>query len=216
MPAPEVPRPEATSTFCRSYGPLVRRLLEARWRDSPMTGELEDAAQEVFVECLRPEGALSRVDPHRGGLSAMLFGVTRNVARRYEERAARRAGLAAGASAMLDGVTAREESMSLVLDREWARSLLRMAGDRMRDAARTGDDAAQQRVELLHLRFTQGVALAEVAERWGADPAAIHRAYARARSEFREHLRRVVSEHSVRAEEQLDDEVERVLRLLRG
>ena len=82
-------RVEATSSFSRNYLQVIRRLLEARWRGTPMHAELEDAIQEVFVECLRSDGPLSRIDPERGGVSGVLFGVTRNIARRFEERGTR-------------------------------------------------------------------------------------------------------------------------------
>lgn len=46
------------------------------------------------------------------------------------------------------------------------------------------------------------------------DADAVHRAYARARDEFRACLRRVVAFHSVRTEAELDDECRRLLALL--
>ena len=49
----------------------------------------EDAVQEVFVECFRRGGALEAVGAGRvPGFRAFLYGVIRNVARRFESRPA--------------------------------------------------------------------------------------------------------------------------------
>src|SRR5262245_61258276 len=77
--------------FALRYGPVVRAYLAARWRGSPCLADLDDAVQEVFVECFRRGGALERVEPDRaGGFRPFLFGVVRNVALRLEARRARR------------------------------------------------------------------------------------------------------------------------------
>lgn len=92
LPADLPNRTAANSSFGRCYLPLIRRLIAARWRGTPMHGELDDAVQEVFIECLKPDGPLSRVDAARGSVSGVLFGVARNVARRFEHRAVQRDG----------------------------------------------------------------------------------------------------------------------------
>ena len=61
-------------------------------------------------------------------------------------------------------------------------------------AAREGD-AAVRRVELLRLRFQEGLPIREVAARWGVDAATLHREYARARRELRAALLEVVAFH---------------------
>src|SRR4051794_37515406 len=71
--------------FARRYEPVVRAYLTARWRSSGRLGWLDDAVQEVFVECFRRGGALDRVEPDRpGGFRAFLYGVVRIVALRAE------------------------------------------------------------------------------------------------------------------------------------
>ena len=76
--------------FVRHYAPVVRAYLGARWRDHRLRSELDDAAQEVFLECLREGGALSRATPGRpGGFHAFLLGVVRHVALRAYHEAAR-------------------------------------------------------------------------------------------------------------------------------
>ena len=202
----------ARSVFGHRYLPVVRGFLEARWRGTPLAGELDDAVQEVFVECLRNDGVLSRADPERGEVRGLLFGVTRKVAARFEERVRRQAEN--GAISVLDDIQAREPSLSRVFDRDWARTMMRLAGELMRTRAESGSPGALLRVEILRLRFAEGLPIRDIAAQWRVDPDAIHRAYGKAREEFRVCLRRIVAEHSVRSEADLDAEIERVLQIL--
>ena len=76
---------QAKEDFALKYEPVLRAYLGARWRGSPRIADLEDAVQEIFVECLKEGGVLERVDPDRGGgFRAFLYGVARRVALRYE------------------------------------------------------------------------------------------------------------------------------------
>jgi DNA-directed RNA polymerase specialized sigma24 family protein len=205
---------EARSAFGHTYLPVVRCFLEARWRATPLAPELDDAVQEVFVECLRRDGVLSRAAQERGDLRGLLFGVSRNVAARFEERAAKRLRRDQAAGSAIDGIPARDPSLSIVFDREWARTLMRLAGERMQAAAAHGSAGARLRVELLELRFAQGRPIRAIAREWDVDADSVHRAYARAREEFRLCLRRVLAEHTVRTEVDLDAEVGRLFELL--
>ncbi|TDJ71152.1 MAG: sigma-70 family RNA polymerase sigma factor [Planctomycetota bacterium] len=204
----------ARSVFARGYLPVVRSFLEARWRSTRLAGEVDDAVQEVFIECLRENGVLSSADPERGDLRGLLYGVTRKVAARFEERVRKRHSRDQATGSMLDAVQAREPSLSIVFDREWARTLMRLTGDRMRANAEGGTPGARLRVELLRLRFAEGMPIRAIAAQWEQDPDAVHRAYAKARAEFKSCLREVVAEHAVRSEVDLDREVERVFELL--
>ena len=49
------------------------------------------------------------------------------------------------------------------------------------------------RVELLRLRFHEGLPIRAIAQRWQADAAALHHEYAKARREFKEALAAVVA-----------------------
>jgi DNA-directed RNA polymerase specialized sigma24 family protein len=204
----------ARESFGRTYLPVVRSLLEARWRRTALADEVDDAVQEVFVECLRRDGVLSRADAARGDLRGLLFGVARNIAARFEERARERLGRDGAAASGLDQVEAREPSLSLVFDRAWARTLLRLAGERMRAHAELGDAGARLRIELLRLRFGEGIPLRDIAAQWEMDPDAVYRSYGKARAEFRACLRRIVAEQAVSFEADLDTEVRRILELL--
>ena len=73
--------------FAGRYEPFVRALLAARWRGSARVNEIDDAVQDVFLECFRSGGVLSRAGEDRvPAFRAFLVGVVRNVARRIESR----------------------------------------------------------------------------------------------------------------------------------
>src|SRR5262245_7162653 len=67
----------------RRYAPVVRTYLAARWRSSPCLHDLDDAVQEVFVECFKQGGVLDRAERGRG-FRPFLYGVVRHVALRFE------------------------------------------------------------------------------------------------------------------------------------
>jgi RNA polymerase sigma-70 factor (ECF subfamily) len=176
----------ARSEFAARYSPLVRAYLAARWRGSPLIRELDDAAQDVFVECLRHGGALDRADPGRpGGFRAFLYGLVRNVALRAEQGQARRLSREMPAADPGPGAQADESSLSRAFDRAWARAVMREAAERQAERARREGDAALRRVELLRLRFHDGLPVREIARLWSADAASLHHEYARARREFK-------------------------------
>ncbi len=186
--------PAERAEFARRYGPVVRAFLGARWRLSALSAEVDDAAQEVFVQCFRPSGALDRVDPEcTGGFRAYLFGVVRNVARGVERdwRAQRAHG--GGASPDLDGVESREAPLEEAFDRAWAAALLRQAAERQAKAAR-GSAAAERRIDLLRLRFREDLPIREIATLWQVEADRLHREYRTAREEFLTALTEVVGE----------------------
>lgn len=201
----------ARSRFSHGYLPLVRAFLTARWRGTPLAAEVDDAVQDVFVECFRPAGPLGRAHPDHGDFRGFLFGVVRKVALRLEERRRGR-GAATADPGVFEDLADPAVGVSRVFDREWARALMREAGERMQQ--RAGDDAAQRRVELLRLRFGGDLPIRDIAARWQMDADAVHRAYARAREEFRLCLREVVAFHLVRSEAELDDECRRLFAML--
>lgn len=197
----------ARDRFARLYLPVVWAYLAARWdgrRDA------DDAAQDVFVECFKSGGLLERADPDRGGgFRAFLLGAVRNVARRYEVRARVAAELPAD-------VPADDAGPAEAFDRAWARSLLKEAGRVQAERAAAAGTSAVRRVELLRLRFRDGLPVRDIARAWGEEAAKVHREYAAARDEFRAALRRVVAFHhpSARAAE-IDQACAELLGLLR-
>jgi RNA polymerase sigma-70 factor (ECF subfamily) len=202
--------PPSCSRFGRTYLPLIRGFLAQRWRGTQLVDEVDDATQDVFVECFRPGGPLTHADAAKGDFRGYLFGVVRNVALRAEAQARRREPREEGHS--LADAADGDPSVSQLFDREWARTLMREAGQLM--LKRSTDDKSRLRVDLLRLRFGRDLPMPEIATRLDMDLAALHRQYARARQEFRSCLRSVVAFHCVRTETELDDECRRLFELL--
>jgi RNA polymerase sigma factor (sigma-70 family) len=204
---------EDRDAFGRRYLPLVREYLRRRWEGWWLAGSVDDAAQDVFVECFRPGGVLTRAEPGRG-LRGLLVATARNVARRHEESAAQRRERTPHETAFLHAQPAREDSLTALFDRRWAEATMAEAAGRMEQLARQADDAARQRFELLQLRFEEGLPIRDIAARWGLDPRQVHDAYARARREFHRCLREVVAAHGGVAHSDLDRECQELLDLL--
>jgi len=198
----------ARQRFASLYEPVVRSYLRARWSRSGARGEVDDAVQEVFLDCFREDGALQRADPSRP-FRAFLYGVVRNIARRAEERRAKERDR--HDSADLDGVAATGPSLSEAFDRAWALSLLRQARETMHARAAEGDAAAARRLDLLRLRFEAGLPIREIARRWGRDAAWTHREYRRARRDFREALLEALAFHHPASDGELETEARRLL-----
>jgi RNA polymerase sigma factor (sigma-70 family) len=179
--------PAARERFARVYLPVVEAYLAARWRGA--RHDADDAAQDVFVECFRAGGLLEKANPeHNGGFRAFLLGAVRNVARRHEARKRLAAQLPAD-------LPADDTAPAEAFDRAWARSLLKEAARVQEEQARSVGLAAERRVQLLRLRFHDGLPIRAIADRWGEDAARLHHEYAVARDEFRAALRAVVAFH---------------------
>jgi len=205
---------DARESFARRYEPAVRAYLIARWRGLPFGDDVDDAVQEVFLDCFRTGGALARVDPERpGGFRAFLYGVVRNVALRSEANRGRNHPQASPSE--LDAVEGREENLSDAFDRAWALSVMREAGSRQEERARDASDGARRRVELLRLRFEEEMPIREIARLWRADPADLHHEYATAREEFRAALLEVVAFHHPQAQEDVEREAAQLLALFK-
>lgn len=201
---------EARARFAERYEPLIRTYFGARWRYPPQLYEIDDAVQEVFVECLRAGGILERAEPDRpGGFRAFLYGLVRNVARRFETRKK-----PLGGEIEPEAIPADEETFSRVFDRAWAKSVMREAAQRQTAAAANAGEAAQRRVELLRLRFQEDLPIRDIAQRWDADAALLHREYAKAREEFRAALKDVLSSFHGVGGEALERECAELLALL--
>lgn len=188
---------DSRTRFTELYLPMVRTCLAARWRGRELRAELDDAVQEVFVECLRERGAVERaVSDVEVGFRAFLLGTTRNVARRVEERCARRAAGSAQVEACEEELEALDATLSQAFDRAWVAAILDEAKRVHRRHAEARGEEAVRRFELLRLRFSEGLPIREIARRWEADPARLHHECSRARGEFREALRETLAVHS--------------------
>lgn len=178
----------ARGDFARRYQPVARVYFAARWQLSPLRSAVDDAVQDVFVECFKPNGVLGRANDSPGdGFRPFFHGVLRNVARRHEEK--HRPGVP-----LPEDQPADECSLGKAFDRAWARALLQEAALLQAEQAQ-GNERATRRVELLRLRFQDGLPIRDIAARWGEDAAKLHHEYATARDEFRAALTRVVAFH---------------------
>lgn len=165
---------------------MVRAYLAARWRS---TRGVDDAVQDVFVECFRAGGLLEKADPDRdGGFRAFLLGAARNVARRHETRNR-------PPDPLPPDIPTDDTGPAEAFDRAWAKALLREAARVQEETAQQAGPAAVRRVQLLRLRFQEGLPIREIAEKWNEDAARLHHEYATARDEFRTALRTVIAFH---------------------
>jgi RNA polymerase sigma-70 factor (ECF subfamily) len=194
---------------------VVRAYLAARWRGSKLLRELDDTVQDVFIECLRDGGLLERARADRpGGFRAFLYGSVRKVALRAEARRARQLAREPGEVIDLQRIPGGEEALSRIYDRAWAKAVVREAAERQSAMAAQRDEAALRRVELLRLRFHEGIPIREIARLWDLDTASLHHEYARARQEFRSALREVVAFHHPGSAVEVDGECAQLLSLL--
>lgn len=182
---------DARETFARVYLPIVRSYVRSRWQATPWRSQIDDAAQQVFVECLKSDGALSRIsrdDPW--GFRNYLFGLTRNVARTIERSRKQEF------NGQPDEISADDDSgLQRSFDRAFVEALLAEALALHQRMAEDGDQAALRRFELLRLRFWNAQPIRDIAAKWGVDAAQLHHDYARARNEFRDALRIVLQDH---------------------
>lgn len=202
----------ARSTFGKFYQGTIRGFFRTRWHTGVLRTDIDDAVQEVFVECLKPGGVLDRADPERGDFRGLLFGVSRNVARRFEERA--RGRLQPEDSSWLRKLASDEAGQETHFDRDWARTLIQQGRRRQRELAMADGESGRQRLELLQRRFQNDEAIRDIATRWGLPAPRVHQIYRNAREEFYRCLREVVGRHAPHGAD-LDAECRRLLALLR-
>lgn len=183
----------ARADFWQRYSHSVRLWLWFRWCHTSRRNLIDDAAQEVFLECFRPGGALAHLDRARAhhGLEAYLRGVVRNVACRIERAQARdfhhRRSLAAAA-----GQAAPEESGSAeCIDRARAHDQVLAALDLLdREDRQAGTDHSLR--AFLRAHFEQGQQVRTIAAAWQEQVDHVHEVRRRACQRFRDCLLRVM------------------------
>lgn len=196
------------------YQSPIRAYLIARWRGSRYMDFLDDAVQEVFAECFRSEGPLQRIDPEQGGFRAYLYGLVRNVARQCERKFFNTRELTVEGDMMLAELAQDEAVLSGIFDRAWAQAVMKQAADVQRQHAQVAGVDALKRIELLQLRFYEGMPIRDIAARWGMDPAKVHREYAKARSEFRSALFEVIAAQQPGSAKELQQRAMELISLL--
>jgi DNA-directed RNA polymerase specialized sigma24 family protein len=105
-----------------------------------------------------------------------------------------------------------DSTPSVAFDRAWARAVLARARDRQRRAAHQED--ARKRVELLDLRFGDGLGIKEIAERWDMPSDRVHTLYRKARAEFKLALYDELAFHGHAEPQSVERESMRLLGLL--
>lgn len=207
---------EARERFARVYLGVVRTCLGARWQDNRLLRYKEDAAQEVFLDCLRRNGALTRLEEGRGRFRPFLRGVVRTVARRFEQQESQsRLRQPPSSTFDLNEQPARDERLSVAFDRAWARAVVRAAVARQAALARAAGEAAERRVRLLRLRFGEGRPIREIAKAWGVNAPSVQREYARAREEFKAALREEIRCHHAGSDVEIEEECRALISFLR-
>jgi DNA-directed RNA polymerase specialized sigma24 family protein len=200
--------PAEREELARRYLGIVRSYLVARWRGTELREELDDATQAVFVECFRRGGVLDAAGSGRvPGFRAFLYGVIRNVSRRFESQPVH-------AVDPLPEFATDDASQSRLFDRTWAQAIMAEAARLQRQRAAEGGPEAIQRVELLRLRFEENLPIRAIAERWGTEVARLHHAYALARQEFRAALLEVLAFHQPGSLVELEQEAASLLKAL--
>jgi hypothetical protein len=195
--------------FVRLYQPVAASYFQSRWAASPLRSDIDDAVQDLFIECFRSEGVLDRVARERPeGFRRFFHGVLRNIALRRETKRQPEA-------ALLADQADEQTRCSQAFDRAWAHLVLAEA-TRLQTAAATREgERALRRVELLRLRFQEGMPIRDIAQFWQADPVHLHREYAIARDEFSAALREALAFQNPGASpEQLNTTFREFLQLL--
>jgi RNA polymerase sigma factor (sigma-70 family) len=195
--------------FVRLYQPVAASYFQSRWGASPLRSDIDDAVQDLFIECFRSEGVLDRVARDRPeGFRRFFHGVLRNVALRRETKRQPEA-------AQLAEHPDEQTRCSQAFDRAWAHLVLAEATRLQAAAAALDGERAQRRVELLRLRFQEGMPIRDIAQLWQEDPVHLHREYATARNEFSAALREALAFQNPGASpEQLNTTFREFLQLL--
>lgn len=180
--------PPHRETFGRRYAPAICAYLAARWHLAPDSDSVQDACQDVMVECFKAGGALSRADAtYRGGFRAYLYGIVRNVALMAERRFARRREVDLGANFDPDAIGSDEPTLSLAFDRAFAIAVTREARELMaRRSVRS--PVAEQRYRALALQFENGQAPRDLAVAMALPVERVYELLKEARREYREAL----------------------------
>ena len=176
--------PQDRERFAARYAPVIRAYFSARWHLPLAHERVQDASQEVFVQCFKPGGVLTQADPsHGSGFQAFLYGVARRIGANLDRRLGQRKEIDAH-SAFDEQAASSELALSKSFDRAWARLVAREAGELARARAE-GHPARIAGLEALQLQFFEGLQPRAIAERRGAAVEAIYESLRQAKKDFR-------------------------------
>ena len=197
--------------FIRRYMPVIHAYLNARWRSSRyLRSRIDDASQDVFLECFQPDGPLTKVDRNRR-FRTYLYGIVRNIALRIEQPR-RQADVQAASASRFAKIESREADLERVFDRAWALQVLKETAELQMARARLAGNEAERRVELLRLRIEENLPVRVIAQQWDDDAGRLHRELSKAKVEFRNLLREIVSgRHPLASAAEVDDECREIV-----
>lgn len=180
----------ARAAFWAHHARQIHAWLWLRWRHGTLRSSLDDAAQEVYLECFRPGGAMAHLDPTRAhhGLAPFLRAIVRNVAQRFERARRRerehREAYATG-RATTDAGVANDTAHGAVDHEQLAAALARLERD---DPEHDGPHSLRT---FVRLHFEQGLPVRAIAHAWHELPAHVHDLRRRACRHLRACLRDV-------------------------
>ena len=207
--------PADQETFCRLYGPVIRAYLAARWHLPVDDERVADVTQEVFVDLLKPGGALARVAPDRGqGFRAFLYGVARNAALDAERRWSRRRSHEAPQGTGLDDLPHGDPTLSDVFDQAWAAMVVEHAFTLVEDRARR-EHRGELCLQVLECRYRDGLPPRSIAAHLTLDVEQVYQLLKIGQRRFRVALLEVMASHNADASEaQLEAKCADLLALL--
>jgi RNA polymerase sigma factor (sigma-70 family) len=188
---------EALEQLLARYRPPILRYLVQR---GVPEHDAEDVVQEVFLEICE-DGFLEKADRSRGRFRSLLLAVTHHVLTsdiRRKTAQKRGGGLrrAALEEVRVDG--GEQEKF----DREWARHMIGLALERMKNER---GKARGPYAEALELRYFEGLGVREIADRLESSPRAVENTLYNARIRLRKHLLDIAREYASTAEELEED-----------
>lgn len=171
----------------------VRRIhawLWLRWRHGTLRSSIDDATQEVYLECFRPGGAFAHFDPARAhhGVLPFLHAVVRNVAQRFER--SRRRERAHQIDYAVEHTTFADAPLTTSGDATIDRERLAAALDHLDDGDPEPGGPHSLRT-FVRLHFEEGRPVREIARAWQAPPTLVHELRRRACRRLRACLRRI-------------------------
>lgn len=187
--------PAARAAFWAQHARQVHTWLWFRWSRTTLRGCIDDAAQEVYLECFRRGGAFTHFAPERArhGVTGFLRGIVRNVAHRFERQRTRerahRAHLTGTPPPLHGDDDAVPAGDGTGIDHEHVVAALdRLDHD---DPARGTPRSLRA---FLRLRFDDGLPVRTIAKHWQTTPDHVHELRRRACRRFRSCLLAVLRE----------------------
>lgn len=171
---------------------MVRIELAAQLRRAVDDPDVEDAVQEVLLECLKAGGALERASEAKcTRFRAYLGGITRNVGLRHLRVRKNQPS----ALEETEFVSDSSPDVEANLNAAWSQAVL---GEAMALLVRESclAETARLRLRVLQLRHQEGLKAAQVAEMLGISATRVHHLTSEAKNEYRLALLSVVSQQN--------------------